>query len=403
LQPETLAAITVIPGNLARGQLRTLYGIADGYVSPYRAEGFNLPVLEAIACGTPVIVTQGGATDDFCDDDVACRIHGREMVLAEPSLGISGRYIEPDLDALISAMERLSDGIAIDSKRYLTARQNVLTRFTWANAAAQLAKLTVGHEIMPAETPFFAAPLRAPVQQQEVLALLHLMRPLAMANGTKVRVGSIQDGGYVLPDRALDCDAVLSIGVGHDVSFDLAFADRGAVVVQFDHTVEAPPSDHANFRFNKSGWGAETNGDLLSFADMRTVFDAVPARRTMLKFDVEGAEYDALATTTDDDLAGFEVIVCELHDFASLGARDMFERVKATLEKLTRQHAPVHLHANNCGGLTVVAGVPLPGVLELTLLRRDLDQFPGASDEPILGKLDRPNNPYAPDICLRTF
>jgi glycosyltransferase involved in cell wall biosynthesis len=71
-----LAAISVISGNLNQGQLRTLYGIADWYVSPYRAEGFNLPVLEAIACGTPVIVTDGGSTDDFCPDGVAWRIPG---------------------------------------------------------------------------------------------------------------------------------------------------------------------------------------------------------------------------------------------------------------------------------------------------------------------------------------
>jgi len=300
-------------------------------------------------------------------------------------------------------MDGLTNGCGIDPVRYAAARRKVLTRLTWANAAAQLANLTVGLKATPAAAKAVAVPVNRAVQQHEVLSLLDLIRPLAMAKGTKVRVGNFHDGGYVLPDRALGCDAVLSIGVGHDVSFDLAFADRGAMVVQFDHTVEAPPSTHANFRFNKFGWGEETNGDLLSFADMRTILNAVPALRPMLKFDVEGAEYDALAAMSDEDLAEFEVIACELHDFARLGERDVFERIKNTLEKLTPQHAPVHLHANNCGGLTLIAGVPVAGVLELTLLRRDLDAFPGASDEPMPGELDRPNNPYAPDICLRTF
>jgi glycosyltransferase involved in cell wall biosynthesis len=403
LQPETLAAISVIPGKLERAQLRTLYGIADAYVSPYRAEGFNLPVLEATACGTPLIVTQGGATDDFCNDDVAWRIPGRQGVHIDPATGFKGHYIEPDLDALVAAMDGLATGSRIAPARYIAARENVLARFSWAKAAAQVAALTVGLKTPRAATPAVAAPLKRPVQQHEVLSLLDMIRPLAMANGTKVRVGNVYDGGYVLPDRALDCDAVLSIGVGHDVSFDLAFAHRGAMVVQFDHTVEASPSPHANFRFHKLGWGAETKGDLLSFADMRSAFGTVPVRRPMLKFDVEGAEYDALAAMTPDDLTEFEVITCELHDFARLGERDMFERIKNTLEKLTRHHAPVHLHANNCGGLTLIAGVPVPGVLELTLLRRDLDQFPGASDEPMPGALDRPNNPSVSDICLRAF
>jgi glycosyltransferase involved in cell wall biosynthesis len=403
LLPETLAAICVIPDKLERTQLRALYGIADAYVSPYRAEGFNLPVLEAIACGTPLIVTRGGATDDFCNDDVAWRIPGSECERVDPLSGAKGRYIEPDLDALIAAMDASASGDRIAPQRYAAGREAVLARFTWPNAAAQLAALTVRLETRLIAHSAVAAPPIYPVQQHEVLSLLRMIRPLAMANGTKVRVGNPFDGGYVLPDRALGCDALLSIGVGHDVSFDLAFANRGAMVVQFDHTVDASPSAHANFRFHKFGWGAKTSGDLLSFTDMRSAFGAVAARRPMLKFDVEGAEYDALAATSHDDLAEFEVITCELHDFARIGERDMFERIRTTLEKLTRLHAPVHLHANNYRGLTLIAGVPVPEVLELTLLRRDLDQFPGASDDPMPGVLDRPNNPTVSDICLRVF
>jgi len=60
-----LDAIKLLSVTLPLAEMRELYCLADTYVSPYRAEGFNLPVIEAIACGTPVIVTQGGATDDF--------------------------------------------------------------------------------------------------------------------------------------------------------------------------------------------------------------------------------------------------------------------------------------------------------------------------------------------------
>ncbi|KAJ3024471.1 hypothetical protein HDV00_000914 [Rhizophlyctis rosea] len=48
-----------------------LYNAADCYISPYTAEGFNLPVLEALACGIPVVVTKGGPTDDFTCPEVA--------------------------------------------------------------------------------------------------------------------------------------------------------------------------------------------------------------------------------------------------------------------------------------------------------------------------------------------
>ena len=43
--------IIIISENLNFDQLRNIYSITDCYVSPYKAEGFNLTPLEAAACG----------------------------------------------------------------------------------------------------------------------------------------------------------------------------------------------------------------------------------------------------------------------------------------------------------------------------------------------------------------
>lgn len=96
-----------------------------------------------------------------------------------------------------------------------------------------------------------------PLTQQDVLEALDLLRPWATRRTPKVRVGNDYDGGYVLPAVALQCDVVLSIGVGHDVSFDHVMAERGARILQFDHTVEGPPTPHANFIFDKKGWASD--------------------------------------------------------------------------------------------------------------------------------------------------
>ncbi len=144
LHPDTLAAISIIRGNLSRPELRVLYGIADCYVSPYRAEGFNLPVLEAIACGTPVIVTQGGATDDFCSDGVALRIPGLFRSMDGPIYHGRGRYIEPELDALIGAMDGFAVGHSLGKVNAATARAQVLEAFSWKRAADELTRLAVG-------------------------------------------------------------------------------------------------------------------------------------------------------------------------------------------------------------------------------------------------------------------
>jgi glycosyltransferase involved in cell wall biosynthesis len=103
---ETTSAIRMLSGHLTLAQLNSLYNLADAYVTPYRAEGFNLPALEAQTCGTPVIATLGGATDDFLESLVNLPIEGRliENSRLNDNLTINS-YIEPDLNSLIELLK----------------------------------------------------------------------------------------------------------------------------------------------------------------------------------------------------------------------------------------------------------------------------------------------------------
>ena len=49
-------------------QMSEYYHVCDCYVSPFLAEGFNLPVLEALCHGKEVICTRGGPPDEFAPD-----------------------------------------------------------------------------------------------------------------------------------------------------------------------------------------------------------------------------------------------------------------------------------------------------------------------------------------------
>lgn len=51
--------------NLNDGQLQWLYQHAECLWQPSRAEGFGLPVIEALAAGTPALVAQGSALDEI--------------------------------------------------------------------------------------------------------------------------------------------------------------------------------------------------------------------------------------------------------------------------------------------------------------------------------------------------
>lgn len=139
---KVLGSIAQVPSSLPLAEMRRLYGAADMYVSPYRAEGFNLPVIESIASGTPAIVTEGGATDDFCDAGTTLMIESepvsnldREFFGKERLLGY---HLEPRLDSLVAQMEAaLSANMAI-GRPFVAARRSVVEQFSWASAARKL-------------------------------------------------------------------------------------------------------------------------------------------------------------------------------------------------------------------------------------------------------------------------
>jgi glycosyltransferase involved in cell wall biosynthesis len=104
---ETLNSIKLISGHLNLAQLNSLYNLADLYLTPYRAEGFNLPALEAQTCGTPVLATLGGATDDFLNKNSNYFVTGKyiENSYLKEDLKINA-YIEPNISEIIEILEK---------------------------------------------------------------------------------------------------------------------------------------------------------------------------------------------------------------------------------------------------------------------------------------------------------
>ncbi len=112
-----------------------LYNAADGYVSPYLAEGFNIPVLEAMAVGLPVLVTGGGPTDDFTTDAMRRNISAR----LDDSDG--KLRFRPFLDSIVELMASLpGDQAFLDSARQSGPLQ-VQAGYLWDQIAGQLVGL----------------------------------------------------------------------------------------------------------------------------------------------------------------------------------------------------------------------------------------------------------------------
>lgn len=120
-----------------------------------------------------------------------------------------------------------------------------------------------------------------------------------------------------------------------------------------------------------------------------------------MKFDVEGAEWGCLASASTEELSTFAVITGEFHGLNLLGEDAFFNRAASVLELILRTHVPTHVHANNAAPLTLVRGIPMPWLLEVSFLRRDLCSFAPAHGG-IPGLLDRPNA-LADDIVLSAW
>lgn len=104
-----MANVTILTEFLDAPALRGLYRSADVLLSLHRAEGFGLPMLEAMAHGVPVVATGWSGNLDFMESDSAILVPAR-LVTVEDGAGIyrDSVWAEPDLDVAADALRILA-------------------------------------------------------------------------------------------------------------------------------------------------------------------------------------------------------------------------------------------------------------------------------------------------------
>jgi len=110
-----IADRVVLPGAVSTEELLILYSHAQLFVFPSLYEGFGLPVLEAMACGAPVVASQGSAIQE---------VAGEAAVLVP----------HKDPDALGQAMVGLLNNTEYREEMIRRGFDRV-TQFTWEEAA----------------------------------------------------------------------------------------------------------------------------------------------------------------------------------------------------------------------------------------------------------------------------
>ena len=121
--PEILHLRELLPSS----ELAALYRAADVAVFPYRGEGYAQPIVEAMACGLPVIVPDYGPALEHCTEESAWFVKAREMRLPVQdsfvynSLGMRAHldevaFCEMDPDDLVPVL-RQAYGLAVVGER----------------------------------------------------------------------------------------------------------------------------------------------------------------------------------------------------------------------------------------------------------------------------------------------
>lgn len=239
-------------------------------------------------------------------------------------------------------------------------------------------------------------------EQLEILRTLSTLWPRNVTCG-KVRTGGPNDGGYVMANDFDGISICYSIGVGPQVIWDHEMADRGMEIHQYDHTVESAPSNHPSFHFNKVGIAAHLDDPELITLEKMLENNGHGAKENMLlKIDVEGAEWEVFDGMRSSTLSKFNQIVVEYHGFEFLGQESFRSRAERVFRNIAHSHCCIHIHGNNYAGFSVVAGIPVPNVIEVTYALKEKFKFMESTDV-FPTHLDDPCRPGIPDMFLGDF
>jgi glycosyltransferase involved in cell wall biosynthesis len=139
--------VTLLWGEMTEIQLANLYRACDAFVLPTRAEGWCLPLIEAVAAGLPIITTMHSGHTEFLQhvtDSVLTVTHAMARIdCAEyrsyypDSMNDWGTWAQPDVASIVTCMQQ---ALQQEHSLYDHAQRNskiIREQFSWSQSAEQ--------------------------------------------------------------------------------------------------------------------------------------------------------------------------------------------------------------------------------------------------------------------------
>ena len=121
-------------------QLGSLYASTDCFVTVSRGEGWDMPLMEAMACGLPAIATDWGAHQEFMHpgNSFPLRTRGTVPAVAKCPYYTGFSWADPDPEHLRHLLREVYENRAETQQRGRQAAREMAQRWTWSQAAQKI-------------------------------------------------------------------------------------------------------------------------------------------------------------------------------------------------------------------------------------------------------------------------